>query len=107
MSGAAQYFSQSYDDARRRFLEVAKAADVAVNHHVHPLTGPGGGTLATDVARVGPRDAKRILGIGSGTHGVEGYCGSGVQTTLLTEGFGKDLPPDTAIVFIHAINHSI
>jgi len=104
MSGAAQYFSQSYGEARQRFLDAAKAAGATVNHHVHPLTGPSGETLATDVARFGPREATRVLGIGSGTHGVEGYCGSGIQTAFMTEGFAKDLPADTAVVFIHAIN---
>lgn len=103
-ASAAHHFSNSYAEARQRFLEAAKEAGAAVNHHEHPLKGPGGETLATDVARLGPKDARYVLGIGSGTHGVEGYCGSGIQTVLLSEGFGRGLPPDTAILFIHAIN---
>ena len=104
MSDAVRYFSESYAEARARFLDAARAAGAAVNHREHPLKGPDGGQLATDVARLGPKDARFILGIGSGTHGVEGYCGSGIQTALLSEGFGRDLPPGTAILFIHAIN---
>ncbi|PKQ03721.1 MAG: DUF2817 domain-containing protein, partial [Alphaproteobacteria bacterium HGW-Alphaproteobacteria-12] len=75
MTAAAAHFSQSYAEARNRFLAAAKDADVHVNHHLHPLKGPAGETLAMDVARLGPADASRILAIGSGTHGVEGYCG--------------------------------
>ncbi|ABS63179.1 conserved hypothetical protein [Parvibaculum lavamentivorans DS-1] len=104
MTNAAAHFSQSYAEARRRFLAAAEAAGARVNHHEHPMAGPDGEKLATDVARLGPDDARFVLGIGSGTHGVEGYCGSGVQTALLSEGFGRNLPPDTAIIFIHAIN---
>lgn len=101
---AAEHFSQSYAEARRRFLEAARAAGAELTAREHPLKGPAGETLATDVARLGPAGATRILGIGSGTHGVEGYCGSGVQTALLSDGFARELPKDTAVVFIHAIN---
>ena len=104
MNAAAQNFSKTYREARDRFLQAARAAGARINHHEHPLRGPEGEVLATDVARIGPEDARYILGIGSGTHGVEGYCGSGIQTALLNEGFGRNLPPDTAVIFIHAIN---
>ncbi|WP_371134394.1 DUF2817 domain-containing protein, partial [Parvibaculum sp.] len=57
MSDAARYFSKSYAEARARFLDAARAAGAAVNHREHPLKGPDGGQLATDVARLGPKDA--------------------------------------------------
>ena len=104
MTGAAEHFSRSYGEARQKFLAAAEAAGAAIRHYVHPLKGPSGEELATDVARFGPLDASRVLGIGSGTHGVEGYCGSGIQTALLREGFAAELPPDMAVLFIHAIN---
>jgi hypothetical protein len=100
----ASHFSHSYNEARRRFLDAAQRAGAVLSAHEHPLKGPDGETLATDIARIGPADARNILGIGSGTHGVEGYCGSGVQTALLSESFARNLPPDTALVLIHAIN---
>lgn len=104
MTGAAEHFSRSYGEARQKFLAAAEAAGAAIRHYVHPLKGPSGEELATDIARFGPLDAAHILGIGSGTHGVEGYCGSGIQTALLREGFAAELPPDMAVLFIHAIN---
>lgn len=104
MQAASSYFSGTYPEARAKFLEAARRAGARVNHHEHPLKGPEGETIATDVARIGPEDASRILAIGSGTHGVEGYCGSGVQTALLSEGFADELPDGTALVLVHAIN---
>jgi hypothetical protein len=40
----------------------------------------------------------------SGTHGVEGYCGSGAQVDWLRRGEAARLPADTAALLIHAIN---
>jgi hypothetical protein len=104
MTASTSYFSDNYGQARARFLAAAKAAGAEWTQYVHPQRAPDGSEIATDVARIGPASAKNILGIGSGTHGVEGYCGSGIQTALLSEGFGDTLPKDTALVFIHAIN---
>lgn len=104
MTATAQYFSGTYAQARARFLDAAKTAGATVAHNLHPLKGPDGGEIATDVARVGPANARNILGIGSGTHGVEGFCGSGISTALLASGFAGKLPADTALIFIHAIN---
>lgn len=100
----ADHFSQTYTQARACFLAAAHRAGAVISPHPHPLAGPDGGKIATDVARLGPVGARRIVGLGSGTHGVEGYCGSGVQTALLASGFGQKLPADTALVVIHAIN---
>ena len=38
-----------------------------------------------DVVRDGPLDAKALLIVSSGCHGVEGFCGSGVQVALLRD----------------------
>jgi hypothetical protein len=52
---------------------------------VHPLTGRDGEMLAMDVARDGPKSARSLLVISSACHGVEGFCGSGVQVALLED----------------------
>src|SRR5688572_17435979 len=71
------FFSQSYAEAREKFLAAAEAAGAhLVDSHPHPLKGPDGGDLATDVAWLGPRDARKLLVLNSSTHGIEGYCGS-------------------------------
>ena len=38
------------------------------------------------VARIGPADARRLLILVSGTHGIEGFAGSGCHTGWLAEG---------------------
>jgi len=98
------FFSATYTEARQRFLDAATDAGFAPEHHVNPEKGPNGEELATDVLRIGPDDARRVLFTMSATHGVEGFCGSGAQVgTLATRQF-TELPPETALVMIHAIN---
>jgi hypothetical protein len=104
MTSAARHFSGTYGEARARFLAAAAEAGAWLTHRIHPSKSPDGSEIATDVARIGPASARNILGLGSGTHGVEGFCGSGVETALLASGFAENLPADTALVFIHAIN---
>ena len=73
----ASCFSASYREARERFLRLAAARSVTVDSRVLPrLTGLEGEPLATDVVRLGPAGARRLLVLTSGTHGVEGFCGS-------------------------------
>ena len=112
------YFSKGYAEARRKFREVARAVGgEAVAHH-QPAPGPDDATaeatglprvdrgepLSTDMAWFGPRDARRLLLAQSGTHGVEAFCGSGIQIGWLCNGRHRKLPPDTAMLLIHAIN---
>ena len=107
MSGVTAAFSASYADAREKFLAAAKARGLDVDSHELPcLAGAAGETLATDVARLGPPDADRVLLITSGTHGVEGFCGSGCQVQLLRDDL-TCMAADkagVAIVFCHAVN---
>ena len=98
-------FSTDYADARERFRELASRADFSLESYAHPTKkGPGGETLACDVARLGPMDAKTVILISSGAHGVEGFCGSGCQAELLASDLMEGLPRDTAIVLVHAVN---
>ena len=80
---ASTYFSQTYAEARAKFLAAADAAALDVESHPHPMLGRDGEALAMDVVRSGPRDARAVLIVSSACHGVEGFCGSGVQTALL------------------------
>jgi hypothetical protein len=101
---AEDHFSRDYQEARSRFLAACKAAGAALVSIEHPLKGPDGKPLFTDVARLGPAGASTVLVISSGTHGVEGFGGSGLQSALLHAGLGERLPKDTRLVLIHAIN---
>ncbi len=57
-----------------------------------------------DVAYFGSADAIDTLVVSSGTHGVESFAGSGIQTGLLTEGLASRLPPNLSLIMIHALN---
>jgi Protein of unknown function (DUF2817) len=99
-------FSQTYTEAREKFHAAATAAGLVVQSHRHPLPGRDGEALALDVARLGADDATAVLVLSSGCHGVEGFCGSGVQVALL-----RDEPfraaaarAGVAVLFLHALN---
>ncbi len=106
MPAIASFFSQSYAEAREKFLRAAEDAGAQLlDSHPHPLKGPDGGALATDVAWLGPREAKKLLVLVSSTHGIEGYCGSGCQISwLANRHYHRDATPDVAALLIHAIN---
>jgi hypothetical protein len=93
-----------YAEARARFLDAANVAGARLTSHDHPLTGPAGEQLATDVAVVGAPDAPTRLLVISGTHGVEGFAGSMCQTRWLGESGSGAVPDGLAVVFVHAIN---
>lgn len=102
--GTAAYFSRDYAEARAKFIATAEAAGARLSSYTNPASGPAGEELATDVARFGAADATRVFLINSGTHGAEGFCGSGCQIGLMALGVHRRLPPDTALVLSHAIN---
>lgn len=104
MMTAEAYFSVNYAEARAKFGAAAKAAGADLQTFINPKLGPDGGELATDVARIGPQNAERLLIAMSSTHGAEGFCGSGIQTGWLTENLVTKLPAATAVLLIHAIN---
>lgn len=101
-----QNFSQSYVEARAKFLAAAEAAKLDVHSHPHPMLGRDGEALAMDVLRDGPADAAAVLLISSACHGVEGFCGSGLQTTLLGDAALRQAAraAGVAIVHVHALN---
>jgi len=79
----ASYFSESYTESRGKFLAAADAANAHLTSIKHPGQGPDGEALYMDVASVGRQDAENAVVIVAGTHGIEGFCGAGVQTALL------------------------
>lgn len=99
-------FADSYARARVLFLEGAATAGMAIRSHVHPLSGIDGETLAMDVALDGDPGAERLLVISSGCHGVEGFCGSGIQVFAAhdAEWRAHARAANVAVLYIHALN---
>jgi hypothetical protein len=106
MSAAAQAFAASYAEARRKFLDAAAAAGLLVESKVHPLKGIDGEELAMDVARDGHPDAAALLILSSACHGVEGFCGSGVQVAALRDARWREHAQarGVAVLYIHGLN---
>ncbi|SIT50982.1 conserved hypothetical protein [Paraburkholderia piptadeniae] len=95
-----EVFSQSYVEARAKFLAIAPAA----RPYACSSLGPSGEPLYTDVAYFGDRNASRLLILISGTHGPEGYSGSASQLLFLRAGLQDALPASTAVLLVHALN---
>ena len=103
MPSPEAYFPDNYRNARHAFIAACEARDLGVTSRLHPAeTGADGKPLFLDTATIGARDAKTALLLISGTHGVEGYFGSGVETGLLREGLAA--PKGAKIVLLHALN---
>lgn len=117
MSIAAS-FSTSYAEARAKFRAAAREAGGAISSFHNAAAAPVGAicessglhptpsdeALSTDAVWIGPRTATRLVYAQSGTHGVEGFCGSGIQVGWLQQRLHRELPPDTALLLTHAIN---
>ncbi len=101
------HFSGTYAEARDRFFAAAQAHGIAVSRHIHPACrGAAGEELSIDVAVLGDASAAGMLLLISGTHGVEGFCGSGCQVALLhdAEFVAAVRATGVRVVFLHALN---
>jgi hypothetical protein len=105
-SGAVSAFSGNYAEAREKFVTAVRQAGLELTSYFHPEVGVAGEALALDVARFGSATASRLLIVSSACHGVEGYCGSGVQVAALrdVDWLTQASAAGVAVLFIHAIN---
>ena len=99
----SSYFSETYAHARDRFLKHAHESSAVIESYRYPLNGPQREDLFVDVARVGRKDSPIAAVIISGTHGVEGFCGSAAQAAWLQNCNGVD-QGDIVIYLVHALN---
>lgn len=106
MAAVARHFSGTYAEARDKFLLSAAAAGLSVRSHLMPIRGHDGEDLAMDVALEGTADAAGLLIISSACHGVEGFCGSGVQVAMLRDpSWHAALQASgVAVLYLHALN---
>jgi hypothetical protein len=100
----ASYFSLSYSESREKFLAAADRANASVTSIKHPLHGPDGEDLYMDVACIGHDDAESALLVIAGTHGIEGFCGAGVQTALMSNPSALESLGDLKLVMLHGHN---
>jgi len=97
--------ADSYSTARDQFLSSADAHGAEIkSYHNTGIQGLNGESLHCDVAVLGPQNAKKKLIVSSGTHGIEGYCGSMVQRELLGSGALEAAVESVCVLIVHAIN---
>lgn len=107
------HFADSYYDARSLFRSRARSVPGAALHSL-PLPAFDLEDLTIDVAVVRGSNTHAVVHI-SGTHGVEGFAGSGIQSALLqqladeggasgTGGTGGTAAETPTLVFVHALN---
>jgi hypothetical protein len=106
MSTVQEGFSQTYAEARGKFLAAAEREGLDVHSHPHPMLGRDGEQLAMDVVRDGPADAQAVFILSSACHGVEGFCGSGAQIALLGDPELRRAAHagGVALLYIHGLN---
>lgn len=98
-------FSSSYSEARAKFLAACDRRSLNVDSRLNPnAIGRDGESLYADIVQLGSVTAPKVLLILSGTHGVEGYSGSGAQIAFLEHGYFDELPDDMSVIMIHAMN---
>ncbi|KFX29053.1 DUF2817 domain-containing protein [Ralstonia solanacearum] len=101
------FFAPTYDEARSRFLDAARARGLDIERAIHPhAQGPAGEPLSIDTACFLPERPGALLVLTSGIHGVEGFCGSGCQVGLLRDDalFARLAAGRVALLLVHAIN---
>jgi len=101
---AEEFFHSNYLRHRQAFLAGCRRSRIDVSSIGHPLQGPSGESLAVDIARIGAPGASRLLMVCSGSHGVEGFCGSAIQCALLGLDLKGCLPAEVQVLFVHALN---
>jgi Protein of unknown function (DUF2817) len=98
-------FSNSYAEARAKFVAAASAANARIyNYGRSDLVGSEGERLTCDIAVFGEDTTDIAVIVITGTHGVEGYCGSAILHSWLTSQVDNTLTENIKIVLVHAIN---
>jgi hypothetical protein len=101
------HFASTFAQARDKFVAAASARGLALSRFEHPgVRGAQGEVLSIDVAAMGPEAARGLLLLTSGTHGAEGFCGSGCQVALMHDNafMAEAAASGLRVVMLHALN---
>jgi len=98
----ASSFSNTYAEARQKFLSLVSDRNARLVSEIHPTArGAQGEDLAMDLATFGDPDAEKTLMLVSGTHGQEGFLGSALQVEFLRD---LQIPKGVNVLALHALN---
>jgi len=99
-----ELFPANYLSGRQRWLAELGGEMPCFSY---PCSGssPEGEALFTDTVWIGPEDATKVVVLIAGTHGVEGFAGSAIETDTLRLLAGGHLviPANTALLMVHAL----
>ena len=99
------YFSSDYERARQRFIDSVNRWQGQHLSYQIEQESPNGKALTIDIARFGHSNAKHLLILSSGTHGVEGFFGSAVQLATIDFKLAQILSnPNCAVLMVHSVN---
>lgn len=100
-------FPDSYASGRQRWLAQLARLPSAIQPVAYSCAGAGpeGEALVTDTVWIGEPEASRVVVVIAGTHGIEGFAGSAVESDhlrLIADGH-IIIPGNTAVLMIHAL----
>ena len=97
--------ARDFAASRRLFLDAADQARASIEHVVlEGSRAPDGTELAVDLASIIPsQEQSDWLVVVSGTHGIEGYVGSAIQSAWLQKWYGSP-GRRCGVLMIHALN---
>ena len=96
---------ESYQSARKHFISKAQQQELSIEGHTLPNhLGIDGETLSCDIASPSHQKHNTCLIVSSGVHGIEGYCGSGIQQTLLGSRIYQEISQHVDVHLVHAVN---
>lgn len=106
MIPVSEAFAPDYQSARTNFLQAAKRTGLPVRSYVHGINGINGEPLAIDVVYDGYPEVRQALVISSGSGGIDGLAGSGVQVFSLRDAQLRQRAraAGVALIFVHMMN---
>ena len=102
-----KFWSENYKVAKNKFnqaIKHLKAKNINVLHEQLSIDelDPNDENLKIDITWIGDSNAEKIYMSTSGIHGVEGFTGSAIQLSILSN--IKEIPKNTAFIFVHVLN---
>ncbi|OFY55393.1 MAG: hypothetical protein A2X22_11010 [Bacteroidetes bacterium GWF2_49_14] len=103
-----RYFNTTYEECRADFRKLADSLKVvykAAESIRIPVPTATGTQLTVDGLYIpGSKNAKNLVIISSGIHGVEGYTGSAIQFMFIEKYLSPDLLKNSGVLLIHGMN---
>jgi len=102
------FFHETYDENRKQFRRLASSLQREFSHVEITkciVKSKVDSDLTIDAVYIpAQNEAKKLLIMTSGVHGMEGFTGSAVQQFFMTEVLDDEVLQNMGVLFIHAIN---